>query len=145
MVALQILLGALVAGIDAGRSYAEWPLMGGQFFPPYAFDLEPLWRNFFENAGLVQFIHRIVGYLVVILAVVVWNMSRRSPHALTRQAVALAMVMLITQVVLGIATLLTAAQLHAAITHQVGAILAFVLVLRARFQAGYPAEQSVRG
>ncbi|WP_300520292.1 heme A synthase [Aliiroseovarius sp.] len=145
LVALQILLGALVAGIDAGRSYAEWPLMGGQFFPPYAFDLEPLWRNFFENAGLVQFIHRIVGYLVVIFAVVVWNMSRRSPHALTRQAVALAMVMLMTQVVLGIATLLTAAQLHAAITHQVGAILAFVLVLRARFQAGYPAEQSVRG
>jgi heme a synthase len=41
---LQILLGALVAGIDAGKSFPTWPLMGDSFFPPYAFDLEPVWR-----------------------------------------------------------------------------------------------------
>jgi cytochrome c oxidase assembly protein subunit 15 len=54
---LQILLGALVAGIDAGRSFVDWPLMAGQFFPPDAFSLTPGWRNFFENPGLVQFMH----------------------------------------------------------------------------------------
>ena len=60
---LQILIGALVAGIDAGRSYTDWPLMGGQFFPESAFVLEPWWRNIFESPGLVQFVHRIVGYV----------------------------------------------------------------------------------
>ena len=58
---LLILLGALVAGIDAGRTFIDWPLMNGQVFPPDAFRLEPLWRNFFENAGLVQFLHRVAG------------------------------------------------------------------------------------
>lgn len=46
---LQILLGALVAGIDAGRGYTDWPLMGGQILPPDPFELTPVWRNFFEN------------------------------------------------------------------------------------------------
>ena len=39
---VQILLGALVAGIDAGRAFTDWPLMAGSFFPPEAFDLTPL-------------------------------------------------------------------------------------------------------
>ena len=53
---VQILLGALVAGIDAGRMFPDWPLMSGGFFPPDMWQIEPLWRNFFENAGTVQFI-----------------------------------------------------------------------------------------
>ena len=61
LIFLQILIGALVAGIDAGRSYTDWPLMGGQFLPPDLFYLTPLWRNFFEDPGLVQFVHRISG------------------------------------------------------------------------------------
>ncbi|MBC7180751.1 MAG: COX15/CtaA family protein, partial [Roseovarius sp.] len=54
---LQILLGALVAGIDAGRSYTDWPLMAGGFLPPDMMKLQPWWRNLFENPGTVQFIH----------------------------------------------------------------------------------------
>lgn len=145
LAALQILLGALVAGIDAGRSFVDWPWMADQFFPPDAFSLEPIWRNFFENAGLVQFIHRMVGYLLVVFALVVWRASRRSPNANTRMAFSLATVMVLAQAVLGIATVLQAAPLHVAITHQIGAILVFVLTLNARFLAGYPTEQSVRG
>ena len=68
---LQILIGALVAGIDAGRSYTDWPLMGGQIFPASAFLLEPWWRNIFESPGLVQFVHRVVGYALLVFAVVV--------------------------------------------------------------------------
>ena len=62
---LQILIGALVAGIDAGRNFVDWPLMAGQFFPPDATELTPLWRNFFESPGLVQFIHRMAGYILL--------------------------------------------------------------------------------
>ncbi|HBN29783.1 MAG TPA: heme A synthase, partial [Rhodobacteraceae bacterium] len=65
---LQILLGALVAGIDAGRGYIDWPWMNGEFLPSESFDYSPLWTNFFENPALVQFDHRMLGYLVFLLA-----------------------------------------------------------------------------
>ncbi len=145
LAALQILLGALVAGIDAGRSFVDWPWMADQFFPPDAFEISPIWRNFFENAGLVQFMHRMVGYTLMIFALVLWRVSRRSPNANTRMAFSLVTVMVLAQAVLGITTVLQAAQLHVAITHQIGAILTFVLILNARFLAGYPTEQSIRG
>ena len=61
---LQIILGALVAGIDAGRAFPTWPLMGNGFLPPDPFAITPLWRNFFEDPGLVQFMHRMSGYLL---------------------------------------------------------------------------------
>lgn len=141
---LQILLGALVAGIDAGRSFVDWPWMAGQFFPPEAFDLSPVWRNFFENAGLVQFMHRMTGYLLVVFAIVVWRVSRRSGNQMVRAGFTFATLMVMGQAILGIVTVLQASPLHVAITHQVGAILVWVLILNARFLAGYPTEQSIR-
>ncbi|WPY95447.1 COX15/CtaA family protein [Limimaricola variabilis] len=141
---VQILLGALVAGIDAGRAFPTWPLMGDGFFPPDPFQLEPVWRNFFEDPGLVQFIHRMAGYLLLVLGVVVWLRGSRSPHGKTRFAVNAVLAMLVVQMVLGIVTALYSAPLHAAITHQLGAVLLWVLILRARFLARYPIVQSVR-
>jgi len=142
---LQILLGALVAGIDAGRNFTDWPLMAGGLLPPGMFDLTPTWVNFFENAGLVQFMHRVGGYLVVILAIVVWFRSRASGNRAVRAAFNLAAGMALVQMGLGIVTLLWIAPLGLSILHQLGAVLLWTLILRARFAAGYPAQQSVRG
>ena len=142
---LQILLGALVAGIDAGRSYTDWPLMAGGFFPPQPFDLVPVWRNFFEDPGLVQFMHRMAGYLLFIFGVVTWLRGRKSANADTRFRFNAVMAMLLLQVVLGITTVLYVAQLHIAITHQIGAVALWVLIIRARFGAQYPKTQSIRG
>ncbi|MCB1337069.1 MAG: COX15/CtaA family protein [Maritimibacter sp.] len=142
---VQILLGALVAGIDAGRSYTDWPLMAGQVFPPYAFDITPAWRNFFENPGLVQFIHRIVGYLLVLFALGAMIRARKAGARATRTAFWLAGGMVVLQMVLGIVTVLNGAFLHVAITHQLGAIFTWLLILNARFHAGYPQPQSLRG
>jgi hypothetical protein len=103
---LQILLGALVAGIDAGRSYVDWPLMHGVFFPPESFDLTPLWRNFFENPALVQFMHRMAGYLLLVFAIVVWLRGRKSAHSATRGAFAAVLGAMIFQAVLGVATVM---------------------------------------
>ncbi|MDO6522318.1 COX15/CtaA family protein [Shimia thalassica] len=141
---VQILLGALVAGIDAGRSYTDWPLMGGQVFPPEAFMIEPLWKNFFENPGLVQFIHRMWGYLLVIFAVVVWTRGRKSANGATRFAFNAVMAAFGVQLLMGIGTVLYAAQVHIAITHQIIAIVVWVLILRARFLSNYPQVQSIR-
>ena len=142
---LQILLGALVAGIDAGRSYTDWPLMGGQVFPPMAFSLEPLWRNFFENPGLVQFIHRVSGYLLLAFAVVVWLRGRRSAHERTRFAFNAVFAALLLQIVIGIVTVLYGAPWQVAILHQFLAVVVWVLILRARFLSAYPVATSIRG
>ncbi|MGR3501277.1 heme A synthase [Pseudaestuariivita sp.] len=141
---LQILLGALVAGIDAGRTYTDWPLMAGQVFPPYAFELEPIWRNFFEDEGLVQFMHRVTGYLLMLFGIGVWFRARKSPNRHTRFAFNAVLAMLLVQMVLGVVTVLYAAPLHIAIVHQFGAVVLWVLVLRARFLARYPLATSIR-
>ena len=142
---LQILLGALVAGIDAGRYFVDWPLMQGQFLPPDAFGLSPVWRNFFENAGLVQFMHRISGYLLFVFGVVVWLRGRRSAHGRTRLAFNAVMAVLALQVVWGILTVLYAAPVHLALVHQALAVVLWVLILRARFLSAYPIPDSLRG
>ncbi|AGT08993.1 heme A synthase [Paracoccus aminophilus] len=142
---LQILIGALVAGIDAGRQYTGWPTMGGEWIPSAIWDASLGWRNFFENPALVQFIHRMAGYLVFIFAVVVWLRSRKSPHPVTRGAFSLMLAMVLLQVALGIANVMHASPLHLALTHQVGAIALLSLIIRARFNACYPYETSVRG
>ncbi|WP_114967296.1 heme A synthase [Alkalilacustris brevis] len=142
---LQILLGALVAGIDAGRGYTDWPLMHGVFFPPESFDIAPLWRNFFENPALVQFMHRMAGYFLLLFAVVVWLRGRRSAHGATRRAFHWMMAAMTGQIVLGIVTVMHGAPWELAISHQVLAVVLWVLIIRARFLAQYPRAESLRG
>ncbi len=138
LAAFQVLLGALVAGIDAGRGYIDWPLMNGEFLPSESFDYEPFWSNFFENPALVQFNHRMVGYLVFAAAIWLYFKARRSPYAAVRRAFALLKGVVILQVILGISTVMTAAQPTVALVHQLGAVAVIVLALRARFLALYP-------
>ena len=76
----QIFLGGLVAGLDAGMSYNTWPLMDGAVIPGDLFVIDPAWRNLFENPKTVQFVHRLGGYTLFLLAL--WHMiatRRRQP------------------------------------------------------------------
>ncbi|CUH82266.1 Heme A synthase [Tritonibacter multivorans] len=142
---LQILLGALVAGIDAGRSFTDWPLMGGQVLPPNMWMVEPIWKNFFENPGLVQFVHRVSGYLLMAFGVVVWLRSRGSAHVATRFAFNVVFAVLSLQMLVGVITVITAAPVEIAIVHQLIAVLLWAVILRARFLAGYPIATSIKG
>ena len=141
---LQILLGALVAGIDAGRNYTDWPLMAGGFFPPEPFSITPLWRNFFEDDGLVQFMHRIAGYMLFLFGIVVWRKSKSSGNDQVRFAFNAVMAVMVLQVILGVMTVMYGAPWTLAILHQLGAVFLWVLILRARFLSGYPPQQHVR-
>ncbi len=148
---LQVLLGALVAGIDAGRAFPTWPLMNGEFFPADAFYVPdgnggslPVWHAFFENPGLVQFMHRMSGYLLFVFGIVVWLRGRKSSYQATRAAFNAVMAMLVAQMALGIVTALMAAHVHVAITHQIGAVILWVLILRARHLSQYPIAGSIR-
>jgi len=142
---VQILMGALVAGIDAGRSYTDWPLMAGQVFPPDAFVLEPAWTNFLQNPGLVQFNHRILAYIVAAFGLFVWLRARKSSLRKVQASFNMMASMLALQIVLGIVTVIYGAPWYFAILHQLLAVGLWVGVLRARFSAAYPVMQSVRG
>lgn len=141
---VQVLLGALVAGIDAGRGYIDWPMMNGEFLPSESFDYTPFWTNFFENPALVQFNHRILGYIVFVLAVFVWFKSRASALMSVKRAFDWAMVAVFAQMVLGIGTVLYAAPWQIAIVHQLVAVAVIIMTLRACFVATYPKIQSLR-
>ncbi len=121
---LTLVWGAFVAGLDAGLIYNEYPLMGGRFFPAEGFDLSPLWLNFFENHATVQFTHR---WLAIATALAVLSLgweARRSPNtsARAKHLGGALMLVVLVQIGLGIATLLTQVHLHLAATHQAGAL-----------------------
>ena len=135
---LQILVGALVAGIDAGRNYVDWPLMAGGFLPPDPFELSPWWRNFFEDDGLVQFMHRMIGYTLFLFCLFAWRRSRSSGNSTLKFSFNIILAAALFQMVLGIATVMYAATWEIAIIHQFGAILLWIFVIRARFVTKYP-------
>jgi cytochrome c oxidase assembly protein subunit 15 len=141
LIFLQILLGALVAGIDAGRNYVDWPLMAGGFLPPDLFALEPVWRNFFEDDGLVQFIHRMSGYILFLFGIYVWFRSRKSRNLQIRNALSLVMFIIFLQMTIGVITVMYSAPWHIAIFHQFGAIVLWYAIIRARFLAAFPPKQ----
>lgn len=144
---LQILLGALVAGIDAGRGFPTWPDMNGQFFPADAFYVPSgggVWHAFFENPGLVQFMHRMTGYVLAAFAVAVWLRGRASAYGATRRAYHAMLAVMGLQIAIGIYTVLSAAAVHVALTHQITAVVLWVLIIRARHLAGAPIAGSLR-
>ena len=134
---LQITAGAFVAGTGAGRVYTDWPLMNGAVLPSEAFDLQPAWRNLFENHALVQFIHRALAYLLLAMAFVLALANR--PGIEVRRAILGA---LLAQAALGVLALRAGAALPLAVTHQAGAIAVFLLVVWARGRTFDPGSAS---
>jgi cytochrome c oxidase assembly protein subunit 15 len=78
------------------------------------------------------------------LAILVWLRARKSAYQATQGAFNAVMIMLVLQVALGIYTALTSAQMHVALTHQLGAVALWVLVIRARHMAKFPIQGSIR-
>lgn len=144
LVLLQIILGALVAGLDAGRGYTDWPLMGGTILPSEAFNISPFWKNLFENEALTQFNHRLVAYILLGYGIFVFLKSRASALNAIRSQFKWVLIFLVAQAVWGIVTVVNGAPLSIAIAHQLGAILTWIIVLRARFEVVYPGVQRLR-
>ncbi len=129
---VQIYLGALVAGLDAGLTYNTWPLIDGAFIPAAErlwFET-PAWRNLFENTLTVQFTHRMFAY--ALWAAAVWHAidaARAAPRLAASGAIALAVAMTV-QAAVGIATLLMQAPIALALTHQGVAIVVLSIAVR---------------
>lgn len=119
---LQVAAGGFVAGLDAGMGYNTWPLMDGQLVPKGLFVMQPAWANLFENAMTVQFNHRILAYVIAVLA---------AGYAYVEQtkgaAILLATVLL--QIAFGIWTLLWQVPLWLGLVHQGGALVVLAAAL----------------
>jgi cytochrome c oxidase assembly protein subunit 15 len=120
LVYVQMLLGALVAGLHAGLIYNTWPDMDGRVFPEHPFFSAPWWINFFENPGLAQFDHRIGGYIVAGVAVWVFAGGMQFGGYAKKSAKLVAGITAF-QIGLGIFTLLLQAPEGLAALHQVTA------------------------
>jgi heme a synthase len=120
--------GALMAGLRAGLSHNTFPTMSGYWIPPGMFDLSPWWINIFDNGTTVQFIHRWLAKLLV-LGVLALVVRLRRPEGYAAGA------MVLVQLCLGIATILSGVEIPIAAAHQAGAVLLLTTLIVVRHRA----------
>jgi cytochrome c oxidase assembly protein subunit 15 len=124
LVFLMALTGGFVAGLRAGYAYNTFPLMNGHLVPPEILMLEPWWQNFLYNFATVQFVHRGLAWLLMLLVPWLWWRARREAlDAQGRLACNLLLAALVAQVTLGIVTLVNGVPLLPAAAHQGGAVV----------------------
>jgi len=129
-ISLTLVSGGFVAGLDAGFVYNTFPLMGDEFIPEEAFELIPVYLNFFEHAVTAQFIHRSLAELLLIFVLFFWFRTRVfGLHDRTRFIANALLVMICVQASLGIATLLLVVPVSVAAIHQAGAVALLTVAL----------------
>ena len=132
---LQLGLGALVAGLRAGRIYNTWPLMGEHLVPPAdeLLFVTPGWRNPFENATTEQLDHRLVAYALLAAAVAhAVDCRRAAPGTRAARTAALLALAVACQATIGIATLVWVVPLGAALAHQAFAMVVLAVAVTHR-------------
>ena len=122
LIFIQIVIGAFVSGMDAGKIYNSWPLMGLDFFPDDNSIINLFSFSAFNEPSLVQFMHRNLAYLIFILyLVVVFNVykNKLSDFFLSINVIGF---FLLLQIILGILTLISGVQMILASMHQICSI-----------------------
>ena len=130
LIFIQIIFGALVSGLDAGKIYQTWPLMGYNYFPD-----DSIIKNFndlinFENHSLVQFYHRNLAYLVTIYICFISYLVLKKKDKKLNKIIFFLIIVLLTQILLGILTLLTNLHIVLASAHQISSVILILTALR---------------
>lgn len=123
---LQVIWGAFVTGHHAGHIYNTFPMMNQFWVPPEIFIMEPLLSNFTQNMSMVQWLHRLLGTLLLLAVVGLWvRMLIRKPgqQALRLGLALLALVLL--QYAVGVFALIWHVPISLAVMHQVLALILF--------------------
>jgi cytochrome c oxidase assembly protein subunit 15 len=124
----QMILGAFVAGLRAGRTFNSWPLMDGKFFPDGYFAGGPSLNDLFETMAAVQFNHRLGAYLLA--AGAIWFYLAARKHA-SEPSARLVLAAIGFQIVLGIWTVLAGTPIALGLAHQAGALMVLAAALYA--------------
>ena len=124
LIALTIAAGGFVAGLNAGLVYNTFPLMDGSLVPAGYSQLQPLFRNWFENVAAVQFDHRLLATVTATAVLICWVAGMRTslpqPVRLALHALLAAAAL---QFMLGLSTLLLVVPTALAAAHQTGAVI----------------------
>ena len=139
----QIILGALVAGIDAGTAYTDWPFMAGEIFPSDYLAFDGFLGIFLENPAAVQFNHRVSAYALTLIGILTWLRSRKSPIKFLRNCHSFLLLVLSSQVVLGIVTVIYGAPYQIAILHQLLGLALWLVSVWVRFETLFPPRQVI--
>lgn len=126
----QIVAGAFVAGLKAGLAHNTWPLMDGDLIPSGLLVMQPWWLNVFENALTVQFNHRMLAYVILLL--VGWHavqLRRSGVAAAVRQSAMSLLAAGIFQALIGIWTLLAHVPLGLGLAHQGGGAIVYAIAV----------------
>ena len=122
LILTQIVIGAFVSGMDAGKIYNSWPLMGNTYFPNDN-NVENLFKlSVFSDPSLVQFIHRNLAYLIGLIYLVIFFKVYKNKITKLYRSVNILGFFIILQIILGIFTIILGAQIYIAAVHQVSSI-----------------------
>ncbi len=139
LVAITIVWGAFVAGLDAGLIYNEFPFMGANLIPSEMWAHSPAAINLVENHASVQFVHRWLGIATGLMTLAyAWIGFRHTGKPLFLFVGAWVLI----QIMLGISTLLTQVMISLAVLHQLGAVILLTFVLIS-LQAVIPARRKI--
>lgn len=106
---MQLIFGGFMAGLKAAQSAPTWPSINGHFIPPTINELHPGIQNIFENVLTIHFIHRGLAYLLLIFVAYFFIISSgRRINKLFNRFRFIILILIITQVILGILTVINA-------------------------------------
>ena len=129
LIFLQLIIGAFVSGMDAGKVYNTWPLMGSSYFPDDSKFAEFLKITLFDNPSIVQFIHRNLAYLIVLIYLYMLYLVFKNGNIKLRLPLLIIGVSLLLQIVLGVLTILSGVKMIYASLHQINSILIILSTL----------------
>ena len=138
---IQLIIGAFVSGMDAGTIYNTWPLMGSSYFPDDSKYIEFLNINFFDNPSIVQFLHRNLAYLIVIIYIYLFILVFRETNKIFRKPIIIIGISIFLQVILGVVTLLSGVKIIYASLHQINSILIILSCLYFLYISKYQAKK----
>ena len=122
LIFIQIVIGAFVSGMDAGKIYNSWPLMGNTYFPDDNIFLNLFKMSAFSDPSLVQFIHRNLAYIIGIFYIfILYKIYKNKMYELYK-TVNLLGCLIFLQIILGIYTIISGAQIYVASMHQISSI-----------------------
>ncbi len=122
LIFIQIVIGAFVSGMDAGKIYNSWPLMGTSYFPDDNQLINLFNFNAFSDASLVQFIHRNLAYVILGFYLIILRTIYKQNIYILFNIIRIIGALLLIQIFLGIFTLLNGAQIFLASLHQISSI-----------------------
>ncbi len=126
---LQLIIGAFVSGMDAGKIYDTWPLMGSSYFPDDSLINDLFNLTVFDDQSLVQFIHRNLAYLIVIIYFYMLYFVLKNGNINLRIPIIIIGISLLFQIVLGVLTILSGVKMIYASLHQINSILIILSTL----------------